>query len=44
MNVRRIDLAAIAGFVLASAAGYWLWTGQGPAIWLNSFMVLCGAA
>lgn len=42
MKVERIDVAAIALFALVSAIGWWLWSGQGPAVWINNFLLLCG--
>ena len=38
----RQDAAALGLFAVIAAGGLWLWTGEGPAVWLADFAVLCG--
>jgi len=40
--VQRQDAVALALFAVVAAGGLWLWTGEGPAIWLADFAVMCG--
>jgi hypothetical protein len=42
MRPTRQDWAALALFALVAAGGLWLWSGEGPAIWLSDFAALCG--
>ncbi len=42
MKWARQDVAALALFAVIAAGGLWLWTGEGPAVWLADFAVLCG--
>jgi hypothetical protein len=40
--MQRQDWGALALFVLVALGGLWLWTGEGPVVWLSDFAVLCG--
>ncbi len=42
MRVQRQDIAALALFLAAAIAGAWLWTGEGPVVWLTDFAMMCG--
>ena len=42
MRMQRQDWAALALFALVALGGLWLWTGEGPVVWLSDFAVLCG--
>ena len=42
MRVQRQDAVALGLFAVVAAGGLWLWTGEGPAIWLADFAVMCG--
>ena len=42
MKVQRQDAIALALFAVVAVGGLWLWTGEGPAIWLADFAVMCG--
>lgn len=42
MRVQRQDGIALALFLLVAVGGLWLWTGEGPAVWLADFAVMCG--
>jgi len=42
VRVQRQDAIALALFAVVAAGGLWLWTGEGPAIWLADFAVMCG--
>ena len=42
MRVQRQDAVALALFAVVAMGGLWLWTGEGPAIWLADFAVMCG--
>jgi hypothetical protein len=33
---------ALALFAVVAAGGLWLWTGEGPAIWIADFAIMCG--
>ena len=39
MRVQRQDIAALALFLAAAIAGAWLWTGEGPVVWLTDFAI-----
>ncbi|MFN7030095.1 MAG: hypothetical protein ACK4PC_12105 [Sphingopyxis sp.] len=40
--MQQQEAVALALFALVAAGGLWLWTGEGPAIWLADFAVMCG--
>jgi hypothetical protein len=40
--VQRQDAIALGLFAVVAVGGLWLWTGEGPAIWLADFAVMCG--
>lgn len=40
--MQRQDWAALVLFALVATGGLWLWTGEGPVVWLSDFAVLCG--
>ncbi|HEV7342377.1 MAG TPA: hypothetical protein VGN68_12145 [Sphingopyxis sp.] len=42
MKAQRQDIVALGLFALIAVGGLWLWTGEGPAIWLADFAVMCG--
>ena len=42
MRVQRQDWIALVAFAMIAFGGLWLWTGEGPAIWLADFAILCG--
>ena len=42
MRVQRQDAVALVLFAVVALGGLWLWTGEGPAIWLADFAVMCG--
>jgi len=42
MRVQRQDGIALTLFALVAAGGWWLWSGEGPAIWLADFAMMCG--
>lgn len=42
MRIRRQDGIALGAFILIAIVGTWLWTGQGPVVWLNQFALMCG--
>lgn len=42
MRVQRQDVVALALFAVFAVGGLWLWAGEGPAIWLADFAVMCG--
>ena len=42
MRVQRQDAVALALFAVVAMGGLWLWTSEGPAIWLADFAVMCG--
>ncbi len=42
MKLARQDRIALAFFVLIALGGLWLWTGEGPVVWLTNFAIMCG--
>jgi hypothetical protein len=42
VRVQRQDVVALALFAVVAAGGLWLWTGEGPAIWIADFAIMCG--
>ena len=42
MKWARQDAAALALFAVIAAGGLWLWLGEGPAVWLADFAIMCG--
>jgi len=42
MKLARQDWVALALFGLVAAGGLWLWTGEGPVVWLTNFAIMCG--
>ncbi len=42
MRLARQDGIALALFGLIAAGGLWLWTGEGPVVWLTNFAIMCG--
>lgn len=42
MRMARQDAIALALFGLIAAGGLWLWTGEGPVVWLTNFAIMCG--
>ncbi|WP_268746263.1 hypothetical protein [Sphingopyxis sp. MWB1] len=38
----RLDAAAVLAFLLIAAPGWWLWSGEGPAVWLSDIALMCG--
>ena len=42
MRLQRQDGVALALFVAVAVGGLWLWTGEGPVVWLSDFAVMCG--
>jgi hypothetical protein len=42
MRLARQDWIALAMFLTVAVVGLWLWTGQGPVVWLANFAILCG--
>lgn len=42
MKIKRQDWIALIAFILIALIGAWLWTGQGPLVWLNQFALMCG--
>lgn len=42
MKFTRQDAIALGAFALIAIGGMWLWTGQGPVVWLNNFAIMCG--
>lgn len=42
MKLQRQDWVALALFVAVAVGGLWLWTGEGPVVWLSDFAVMCG--
>jgi hypothetical protein len=42
MRVQRQDVAALGLFALVAVGGLWLWTGEGPVVWISDFAVMCG--
>lgn len=42
MRFQRQDWIALALFGAVAVGGLWLWTGEGPVIWLTNFAIMCG--
>ncbi|WP_257787754.1 hypothetical protein [Sphingopyxis sp. QXT-31] len=42
MKLWRQDWVALALFAVVAIGGLWLWTGEGPVVWLSDFAVMCG--
>jgi hypothetical protein len=42
MKIARQDWIALALFGLVAAGGLWLWTGEGPVVWLANAAIMCG--
>jgi hypothetical protein len=42
MKLSRQDWVALALFAVVAVGGLWLWTGEGPVVWLSDFAVMCG--
>ncbi len=42
MKLARQDAIALVLFAAIAVGGLWLWTGEGPAVWLADFAVMCG--
>lgn len=42
MKLMRQDWAALGLFAAVAIGGLWLWTGEGPVIWLTNFAIMCG--
>ncbi|WP_269433383.1 MULTISPECIES: hypothetical protein [unclassified Sphingopyxis] len=42
MKLQRQDWVALALFAVVAVGGLWLWTGEGPVVWLSDFAVMCG--
>lgn len=42
MKLARQDWIALALFAVVAVAGMWLWTGEGPVVWLANFAIMCG--
>lgn len=42
MRLQRQDAIALAAFAVVAVGGLWLWTGEGPAVWLANFAIMCG--
>jgi len=42
MKLQRQDWVALALFAAVAVGGLWLWTGEGPVVWLSDFAVMCG--
>lgn len=42
MRLARQDWIALALFAAVAVAGLWLWTGEGPVVWLANFAIMCG--
>ena len=42
MRLARQDCIALALLALVAAGGLWLWTGEGPVLWLTNFAIMCG--
>jgi hypothetical protein len=42
MRLARQDRVALALFGLIAIGGLWLWTGEGPVVWLANFAIMCG--
>ena len=42
MKLTRQDGVALALFAVVAVGGLWLWTGEGPVVWLTNFAIMCG--
>lgn len=42
MKLARQDWIALALFGVIAIGGLWLWTGQGPVVWLANIAIMCG--
>lgn len=42
MKLARQDWVALGLFLAVAIGGLWLWSGEGPVVWLADFAVLCG--
>lgn len=42
MKLQRQDGFALAGFAVIAVGGLWLWTGEGPVVWLSNVAIMCG--
>lgn len=42
MRIARQDWVALGLFGLVAVGGLWLWSGEGPAVWLADFAIMCG--
>jgi len=42
MKLQRQDGIALAAFLVIAAGGLWLWTGEGPVVWLTNVAIMCG--
>lgn len=42
MKLARQDWIALALFAVVAIVGLWLWTGEGPVVWLANFAIMCG--
>ncbi|WP_268932531.1 hypothetical protein [Sphingopyxis microcysteis] len=42
MKWARQDAVALGLFAVIAVGGLWLWRGEGPAVWLTDFAIMCG--
>ena len=42
MKLARQDRVALGLFAIVVVGGLWLWTGEGPVVWLTNFAIMCG--
>ena len=42
MRIARQDGIALALFAVVAVGGLWLWTGEGPVVWLTGIAIMCG--
>jgi len=42
MKLQRQDGIALAIFLMIAVGGLWLWTGEGPVVWLTNVAIMCG--
>ena len=42
MKLARQDWIALALSFAIAVGGLWLWTGEGPVVWLANFAIMCG--
>lgn len=42
MKLQRQDGVALAAFAVIAVGGLWLWTGEGPVVWLTNVAIMCG--